>query len=68
MIVKVSEFVWDHVGVRQEVKFLLAELVLHLYDVDSKLIFAGDLLRRREVIDLLILVQAFVKVSLTGAR
>ena len=56
MIVKVTEFVWDYISVRQKVKLFLAKFVLHFGDIESQLILSSDLLRGRKVIDLLILV------------
>ena len=43
-------------------------MVLHLSVVHSKAVFAGDLGGTGEVVYLLVLVEAFVKVALAGGR
>ena len=67
MIVKVTKLVWDHIGIGKETEGLLAKPMLHFGYVDRQLVFPCDLLRGREVIDLLVLVQAFVEIRLAGA-
>ena len=67
VIVKVAEFIWDHIGVWQETEGLLAKPMLHFGYVDRQLVLACDLLGGRKVIDLLVLVEAFVEIRLAGA-
>jgi len=63
MLVKFSKLIRDHVSVRQEVERCLSKPVLHPVDVDRKLVFSSQFERLREMINLLILVQTFVKVA-----
>ena len=53
---------WQDEGIRDEVKVLPAEPVLHLLDVDCESVLPRQLLARRKVINLLVLVQPLVKV------
>ncbi len=64
MGVEVTELVWQDVGVRDEVKVHLPEFVLHLYHVSTESILPGDLVTLWKVVDLLVLVQAVVQVTL----
>ena len=59
---KLLPLLWKTESFRQEVKVLLRETFLHLYDIDGESVFPCELLTRREVIDLLIVVKSFVKV------
>lgn len=43
-------------GLWQKVKVLLAELVLHFEHINSKSVFASELLTGREVVNFLVLV------------
>ena len=56
VVVELVKLVWYDIGVRQEVKLCLAMLLLHFGHIDGKFVFAGDLERLREVVDLLVLV------------
>lgn len=68
VFVKLSEFVWQNVGVGYKIEVLLAITLLHTDDVEAKSIFPGDLVRLWEVINLLVLVQTFIQVTLAGTR
>lgn len=62
---ELSELVGKNVGVgRYIVDTASAKLLLHLYYVMAQSVFPGDLVALGEVIDSLILVKSFVKVSL----
>jgi len=67
--VEVMKFVWQDIGIRNEVILTAAKSLLHLDIVVAKSIFPGNLIALREVIDLLILVKALILVALarTGA-
>jgi len=61
-LAKLLPLLWKTESFRQEVKVLLRETFLHLYDIDGQSVFPCELLTRREVIDLLIVIESFVKV------
>ena len=67
MVIEVTKLIRDHIGIRQEVKGLFPELVLHLGDVERQFILSGNLLGVRKVVDFLKLVQTFVEIRLAGA-
>ena len=56
MIVKVTEFIWNDIRIRKEVKSCFAKLVLHASDVYRQFVLACDFLARWKVVDLLVLV------------
>ena len=62
VIVKVTKLIGKNVGVWRKIKCTFPEALLHADDVEAKSIFACDLVRLREVIDFLVLIQAFVLV------
>ena len=62
MIVKVTELIGQNVCVRRKVKSLSTKLFLHSNDVEAHPVFAGNLVGLRKLVDLLILVQAFILV------
>ena len=62
VIVKVTKLIGKNVGIWREIKCTFAEALLHSDDVEAESIFACDLVRLREVIDFLVLIQAFVLV------
>lgn len=68
MIIEVAELVWQDVGIGHEVEGRLAKALLHAHDVEAKPILARDLMALREVVDLLVFVEAFVLIRLAGAR
>ena len=64
MRVEVGKLVREDVRVRQNIEDFLAEALLHLYDVFAQTVFSSQLIRHREVIDLLVLVHGLVDVRL----
>jgi hypothetical protein len=64
--VEVTELVRKNVCIGYKVKVSLAELLLHPDHVIAKTVLSGDLVALREVIDLLVLVQALVQVALAA--
>ena len=67
VVVEVSKLIWQDVGVWAEVKGTFAEALLEAHDIEAKTVLARDLVTLREVIDLLVLVQALVLVALARA-
>ena len=67
MGVEVVEFVWQNVGVRNEIILIPAKSLLHLHIIVAKSIFSGDFVALWEVIDPLKFVQAFVQVAFARA-
>jgi hypothetical protein len=64
--VEVSEFVGKDVGVRHEVKVMFSKSFLHFYYVVAESVLPCDLVGRREVVDLLVLVKTLVQVRLAS--
>ena len=64
--VEITKLVWQYIGVRNEIERSLSEFFLHPHHVIAKSIFPGDFIALREMIDLLVFVQAFVEVALAG--
>ena len=62
VIVKVTKLIGKNVGVWRKIKCTFAEALLHSDDVEAESVFACDFVRLREVIDFLVLIQAFVLV------
>ena len=53
---------WKHKGVRDEVKILPTEALLHFLHIDCQSIFPSELATRREVVYLLILIEPLEEV------
>ena len=66
MLVKLTELIWENVCVWNEIEELLPEPFLHSNYILTKLIFSCNLVALREMIYLLILVQAFVEIAFTA--
>jgi hypothetical protein len=62
VVVEITEFLWQDVGVRGQVKDMLAKLLLHPDYVVTHAVLPGDLIGLRKLVDLLIIIQAFVLV------
>jgi len=68
MVVKVTEFVRQDVGIGTEVQSRLAEALLQPNYIETESVLAGDLITLREMVKLLELIEAFVLVALAGTR
>lgn len=66
--VEVTELIREDVGVRNEVKVLFAEFLLHTDHVKTKTIFSCYFVALREVIDFLVFVETFVEITLARTR
>lgn len=64
MRIEVSELLWKHISVRNEVEVVLPVSVLHAHNVLAEFVLSRDLVRVREVVDLLILIQPLVEIAL----
>ena len=64
VVVKVTELVWQDVGVGAEVKCRLAEALLESDNVEAETVLAGDLVGLREVVNLLVFIEALILVAL----
>ena len=67
VVVKVTEFVGEDVGVGTEIKSILAKPLLKPHNIEAESVLPGDLVALREVIELLVLVQTLILVALAGA-
>ena len=64
VVVEIAEFIRQDVGVWAEIESILAESLLKPYYIKAKTILAGDLITLREVIDLLVLIEALILIAL----
>ena len=64
--IEISKLIRQIIGVRYDIKGLLAEFVLHLDDVGTQAVFPGELETIRVVIDLLVLVEIVIDILLIG--
>jgi len=60
MWVKVGKLIWKNIGVWDDVELIFAEFLLHLHNVVTETILPSELIRLREMVDLLVFVQALV--------
>ena len=66
MLVEFTKFIWQDVGVRNEVEMLLSEALLHPHDIEAKPVLSRDFVALRKMVNLLILVQALIEVTLAA--
>ena len=66
--VEVSELVREDIAVWYDVKLVLAPLLLHLDHVGNQSILPRQLIRVGKVVDLLVLLQLLVDVSVHASR
>jgi len=64
--VKVCKFIWQHVSVRKNIEVQLPKLVLHLDHIVTKPVLSCQLVTHWKMVDLLILIQAFIQIGLAG--
>ena len=60
MLLELSLFLREDVGIRHDVEVRPAKLFLHLNHVETQSVFPSNFVTLRKVIDSLILIQAFV--------
>ena len=66
MLIKLSELIRQDVCIRNKIKMLFAIPFLHPDDVEAESILPGNFMTLREMVDLLILIQAFIQITLTA--
>lgn len=64
VVIEITEFIWQDVGIWTKVKRILAESFLKAYNIEAQTILPGNLVALRKVIDLLILVESLILVTL----
>ena len=64
VVVKVAEFVRQNVRVRRKVKRLLSKAFLHANYIETEAIFARNFVTLREMVNLLVLVQTLILITL----
>ena len=64
VVVEIAKFIRQDVGVWAEIESILAESFLKPDYIKAKSILAGDLVTLREVIDLLVLIEALILIAL----
>ena len=67
VLIELSELIRQDVCIRRKVVMLFAILLLHPHYVEAKPVLPGDLMTLREMVDLLIFIQALVQIALTAA-
>lgn len=65
--IEVTKFVWQDVSVRYKVKVCLAKFLLHADHIVAEPILSRYFVALREMIDLLELIQTFIKIALAAA-
>lgn len=66
VLVELTKFIWQNVSIGNKVKVLLSISFLHSDNVKAEPIFSCDFVTLWEVIDLLVLIEAFVQVALAA--
>jgi hypothetical protein len=66
--VEITKLIRQNIRVRNKIKRRFTKLFLHANHIVAKAILASDFIALREVIDLLVLVKALVKVALARGR
>ena len=67
MLIEFAEFIRQNVSVWHEIKVLLAIPFLHSDHIEAKSIFPCNLMTLREMVDFLVLIKAFIEVTLAAA-
>lgn len=65
---EIMKFIWQDVGIWNEIKLLSTKSLLHLHVVIAQSVFPRNFIALWKMINPLVLVQAFVKVALARAR
>lgn len=60
--IEIAKLIWQNIGVWHKIEVLLAISFLHSHHVEAQAIFTSDFVTLREVIDLLVLIQAFIDI------
>lgn len=68
VLVEFSELIRKNVSVGNEVEMLLSIPFLHSYDVEAETIFPSDFMALWKMINLLVLVKAFIQIALATGR
>lgn len=66
--IEITEFIWEDIGVRDEIEGCLSKFLLHADHIVAKTVLSGDFIGLREVVDFLELVQSFIKIALARGR
>jgi hypothetical protein len=68
VLIEFSELVRENVSVWNEVKMLLSKSFLHSDNVEAESILPCDFMTLREMVDLLVLVKAFIQIAFAAGR
>ena len=68
VVVEVTELVGQDVGIRAEIESGLSKALLQAHNIEAETVFSCDFVRLWEVIDLLVLIEAFILVAFAAAR
>ena len=66
MLIELTKLIRQDVSVWHKVKMLFPKSLLHSDSIEAKPIFPGDLVALWEMVDLLVLVEAFVEIALAA--
>ena len=64
VLIELSEFVGQDIGIRHKIEMLLSESFLHSNDVEAESVFPRDLVTLRKVVNFLVLIEAFIQIAL----
>lgn len=68
MIIEVTELIWKDVSIRNEIKSSFTVTFLHSDDIETKTIFASDLMTLRKMVNFLVLIKTFILIRFARAR
>ena len=60
---EIMKFIWQNVGIRNEIKLLSAKALLHLHIIVAQSVLASYLIALRKVIDPLEFIQSLVEIT-----
>lgn len=63
VLIKLSKFIRKDVSIGHKVKVLFSIFLLHSHDIETKPIFTRDFVTLRKMVDFLVLVKTFVKIT-----
>jgi hypothetical protein len=63
MLIEFTKFIWEDIGVWNEIVMLLAESLLHSYDIETEPIFSGNFMTLREMVDFLVFIKPLIEVT-----
>ena len=66
VFVKFSKLIWKNIGIWHKIEMLFAKSFLHPHNIKAEPVLSGDFIALREVINLLILIESFIQITLAA--